>query len=132
MVTTPTLTGGGSITLGTIKKEKISISRFLFNKNTAFGSTSSTVATPLLGATRTIFLQGVVTATSAVDDSNLDDWVTSTDENWAKTANPVVKKYKSMSNKEYNVTVDSLEYDRYFNKIEYSLTLIETVFSATS
>jgi len=118
----PTLEGSSNIQLGTTKV-KMKVSRNLFAKKVPFTGTDKAIVMGVTGAMRFITIKGVYTASSGL----LDTWESVTDFNWSAVAIPEVKVFTASSGETMNVLPDDLEYDRYVNRIEYTLTLIETI-----
>ena len=77
----------------------------------------------MTGALRTITIRGFYIAPELL----LNDWENLADTLWASTGNPEVKVFTSYSGRTFNVLPDVLDYDRYFNRIEYTLALVETI-----
>lgn len=123
----PTLTGTVNIELGTTTVT-MNVQRNLFRKKIPFTSTAQALVDSLTGALRVITVKGIYTGNSTA----LDTWESNTDFNWASVGTPEVKTFTAQSGETMSVLPDDLRYDRYFNRIEYTLILIETIKTAAS
>ena len=121
----PTLEGTTDVDLGA-SKVKMIVERNLFRSRVPFTGTNQAIVDSVTGALRTIQVTGIIKGNSTV----LNGWEDDADYNWASTSLPEVKKFTTQSGNAISVLPDRVEYDRFYNRIVYRLSLIQTIKSA--